>query len=81
MDVVLRQTEQLPQVHFLQLVLLCSADIEERRNNVGDESEDCVAKWSRQHWVQLSGSSSEDTHKLAEKERFYPSKAIFQPFF
>ena len=69
MDVVLRQTEQLPQIHFLQLVLLCGANIEKRRNNVGDEAKDCVAKWTRQHWVQLSGSSSEDTHKLGEKRK------------
>ena len=40
MDIVLRQTEQFPQAHFLQLLLLGSADVEERGDNVSEEPEE-----------------------------------------
>ena len=41
MDTVLWQTEQFPHTeHFLQLLLLCGADVEERGDNVSEEPEE-----------------------------------------
>ena len=40
LDIVLWQTEKLPQPHFLQLVLLRGADVEQRRHDVSECSEE-----------------------------------------
>ena len=50
-DIVLWKTEQLPQSQFLQLVLLCSADVEKGRHNVSEQAKEGEAKWKRQNWV------------------------------
>ena len=49
MDTVLWQTEQFPHTeHFLQLLLLCGADVEERRDHVGEQAEEGDSQGERQ---------------------------------
>ena len=40
MEVVFWQTEQIPQAHFLQLVFLCGANLEERGDKVSEQPEE-----------------------------------------
>ena len=40
LDIVVWKTEKLPQPHFLQLVLLGSADVKQRSHNVGECSKE-----------------------------------------
>ena len=47
MDFVRWQTGQLFESYFLQLFLFCGANIEERRHNVGEQSIEGEAKWTR----------------------------------
>ena len=53
-DFVLWQTEHLFESHFLELVFFCGANIEERSDNVGEETEERDPCWARQNWLQRS---------------------------
>ena len=53
MDTVVWQTEEFPRAdHFLHLLLLCGADVEERRDHVGEQAEEGESQGERQDLAQ-----------------------------
>ena len=62
-----RSPQQLPQTHFLQLLLLRGADVEERRDNVGEQAKEGHSKGKRQEGAQLGCCHSCDADELEEK--------------
>ena len=52
MDFVMRETEHLLQIHFLQFLLLGSTDVEERGHNVGQCSKEGNSEGKWQDWTQ-----------------------------
>ena len=66
MDIVRGKTEQAPQSELLQLVLLCSTHVKERRHNIGYCSKEGVADRKRQDRVEDRNRWSYHPDKLGE---------------